>query len=195
MSYEEKEALFIEWYEQYRKLVFKVVCQETKDVELAKDFCQQAALRLWLHLEYLADRSEEERKGWLLRVVGNLIKDHWKKASTRREILQSQLIKTEDFFLDQEMEQSLQKQAASKTEALFIRQLECVDFILKVLNEIRCKNEEWYELIELLYLKNHTQEETAQVMNISVERLRARLYRMRVFIRKRFAEQVQEVLI
>lgn len=59
----------------------------------------------------------------------------------------------------------------------------------EVLAAVRKKNKSWYEIIQAVCVEEMTQEEAAQHLGISQEVLRAKLYRARKFIRKKFRDK------
>lgn len=59
------------------------------------------------------------------------------------------------------------------------------EFILKLLSELKEKNEGWYEVVEAVCIFEMPQDEAAQYLGISVPVLRSRLSRARKFLRKK----------
>lgn len=200
MERTEGEEFFVRIFRQYRGMILAAVYQRTQDYELAQDICQQAALAVWIHLEEFARLEEEARKAWLLRVTGNFMKDHWKKPSTRYERIWYVGIPYENDPEDARVQINWTSGFADLCPVSGLHpakrltdakeyQMDCEELLQKILRETRRENEDWYRLMDLIFVKEYSQEEAAQILDISVQMLRARLYRARKFIRKRFGEE------
>ena len=68
------------------------------------------------------------------------------------------------------------------------------NFAWKILGELRQKNETWYQVIEAVCICEMEQEEAAASLGISVQVLRARLFRARKFIRQEYLKEYKDLL-
>ncbi len=161
------EETFTEVYKRYAALVMKSVVAQTNDRELAAEICQQTFLAYYRNMEAV---EPEFVKAWLLHVAKNLLIDHWRKASTRKEIL----VDGSD-MLNREMSgPDMEKQC---TDRLFLQ---------KILAELKEENELWYEVIDYICIREVSHEETAKHLGISSAVLRARLYRAKHFLQAKY---------
>lgn len=63
----------------------------------------------------------------------------------------------------------------------------------RILEELYDKKKEWYYVIMDICILQMSYEEAAKHLNIEVQVLRARLYRARRYIRKKYGEEYQEL--
>lgn len=63
----------------------------------------------------------------------------------------------------------------------------------RILEELYDKKKEWYYVIMDICILQMSYEEAAKHLNIEVQVLRARLYRVRRYIRKKYGEEYQEL--
>lgn len=166
-----KHETFTENYKRYGALIMKSVVAQTKDKELAAEICQQT----FLHYYRAMDKVDENRiKPWLLHVAKNLLIDHWRKASTRKEF-------------------SVESPAEILEEAGHIVDMEkqCIDkmFICQLLEDLKEENELWFEVIDYIFIKDMSYDETAKLLGISPATLRARVYRAKNYIKEKYGRE------
>lgn len=161
-----KHETFTENYKRYGAMIMKSVMAQTKDKELAAEICQQT----FLHYYRAMDKVDESRiKPWLLQVAKNLLIDHWRKASTRKEFL-------------------IENPAGALEESGADMEKQCMDrmFICQLLEDLKEVNELWYEVIYYIFILKMSYDETAKLLDISPATLRARLYRAKNYIREKY---------
>ena len=164
---------FTEIYKRYATLILKAVVAQTKDEEIAKEICQQTFLAYYNNMHKVQSGIE---KPWLLKTARHLVIDYWRKASTKNEVL----VDSEDKTFLNKKSQDLEK--------------ECVDkmFIYEILEDLEKENTLWYEVIDLLFIEQMDREEAAKHLGLSPGMLRARLYRAKQYLKRKYGGEFSE---
>ena len=165
-----KEA-FTEVYERYAASIIKSVVAQTKDIELANEICQNVFMSYYRHMHKV---EPEFVKAWLFHAMDNQLIDYWRKASTRRESLE---------------EEGSEIIASAKDRCNVEKQCSDRRFICEIMEKLKEKNRNWYDVIVCICVRQMTQEEASSYLGISEEDLRSRLYRARKFLREIFDEE------
>ncbi len=165
-----KHETFTEIYKRYATLILKAVVAQTKDEETAKEICQQTFLAYYNNMHKVKPGIE---KPWLLKTAKHLVIDYWRKASTKHEILTDN------------------KDGKILTANPHDLEKECVDkmFIYEILEDLEKENVLWYEVIELLFIEQMDREEAAKHLGISPGMLRARLYRAKQYLKRKYGQE------
>lgn len=161
---------FTEIYERYATVVKRSVVAQTNDEELAMEICQQTFLAYYRNMDEV---DKDFVKAWLLQVAQNLLVDHWRKASTRNEIVHDEL---SEEYLNQSADIDIDKEATDKI------------FLSRLLKDLKEENELWYEVVDYICIREMSCDEAAKHLGISPTMLRARLYRARCFLRKKYGK-------
>lgn len=128
------EELFLEIYDKYKNLILKIAFDMTKDYHLAQDICQETFLKLYGYQGYI---DVTRVKAWLMVVATNLVRDYFKKSGTRREQLDE-----EGILMDlHEREDSIEA---------YLRELGMRELHSRMLEGLRRKNPNWYEVLILV---------------------------------------------
>lgn len=128
------EDKFQEIYEKYKNLILKLAFEMTGDYYLSQDICQETFLKLYNFREKI---DEVRVKSWLMVVAANLIRDWFRKAGRCREILSESEV----------MEEYREK--VNCVDA-YLDQLEREELRNRMLEGLRKKNENWYEVLILV---------------------------------------------
>lgn len=169
-----KNSKFIEIFERYQKLVMKVVYDKSSDPELAKEICQHTFLNYYIHMDKIKD---ELIKPWLIMTAKNAVIDNYRKIESRREC---PLVNVENTALDYSVEKC--------PEILVSRELS-----FRILEDLYQINKTWYEVIVAICIEELTHEEAAKQLGCSDQVLRARLYRARKYIRKKYGKEYRDL--
>lgn len=164
---------FTEIYRRYATLILKTVVAQTRDEETAKEICQQTFLSYYKNMDKVEPGME---KPWLLKTAKHLVIDYWRKGSTQNEILAEN---------DSEELQAVNPHDMEK---------ECVNkmFIYEILEDLERENKLWYEVIELLFVEQMDRDEAAKHLGISPAMLRARLYRAKQYLKRKYGREYEE---
>lgn len=132
------------------------------------------------YFEQMNNISEELIQPWLLLTTRNMVYDYLRKMQVRKDTHSINGI--EDFMVIHE----------DNTERVITR-LSHNMLTERILEELYDKKKEWYYVIMDICILQMSYEEAAKHLNIEVQVLRARLYRARRYIRKKYGEEYQEL--
>lgn len=151
-------------YEESRDAVYGYLVYMTKDVTLAEDLSQEVFLRMFLHLDKF--RGEASVRTWALRIARNVFLSY---AKRKRPILleEQEWEPVESPEANQPEEEALKRETADKVHACLM-----------------CLEEQERTVLLLRDFEELSYEETAKVMNLSVEVTKSRIYRARQKFRK-----------
>ena len=161
---------FTEIYERYAELIMKSVVAQTRDVELAKEICQQTFQNFFENMDTVQLRFV---KAWLLHVSNNLLIDHWRKGSTRKEVLDEDSVGS---CADCTVVDDIAGQCTMKV------------FLCDLLRDLREVNEHWFEVVDHICVREESYEEAAKQLGVSAAVLRARLHRARNYIKEKYGD-------
>jgi len=150
-----------ELIEHSQDRLFRFCIYLTGNAHHAQDLCQDTLVRV---LEQLARIQDPEKYfSWLFRIAKNLYLDEVKSAAYRREELE----------LDPTIEPASVSSALSKEEMMQIRQ---------IMDELESDAR---VAILLVYLEEYSYREAADILDISEEALKSRLFRARQLVQER----------
>jgi RNA polymerase sigma factor (sigma-70 family) len=122
----------------------------------AEDYTQECFLRVMKSVK--ARRFPESFRPWLYRIASNLCRDHWRKAATRREVLDS----------DAGMDVAANENVAIIFEKQWVRE--------SVIDALKQLKEEQKDLIVLRFYQELKLEEIALVLDVPLSTVKTRLY-------------------
>ncbi len=169
-----KNKIFEEYFRQYKNLVIRLVMTKINDYQAAQEICQQVYVALYTNM----DKVEPELvKAWLLRCTQNAIIDYLRRNKVKKEIFVDMSISEAGNIL---VEQSVD---------LYEEKLEDRELTGRIMREIRTVNPLWFEALMACCVEGLSYEEAAARLNVPVSVLRARIYRARLYIRKKFGKE------
>lgn len=171
-----KEKKFIEVFNKYNRLVRKMVLDRTKDWMLAEEICQQVFMNYFEKMDTIDD---EIIQPWLLLTAKNLVWDNFRKQQIRRNTQSVESISEVAVICEDNTEKIIKHVADTML----------TERILKELYEYR---KDWYDVVVAVCILEMTYEEAAKHLGIRMEMLRARLFRARKYIRKKYGEEYRE---
>lgn len=171
------EEKFQEIYDQYKNLILKIAFDSTKDYHLAQDICQETFLKLYGYQEHI---DVTRVKSWLLVVAGNLIRDHFKKGGKHKEILD------EDGLL---MELSPHENCIDA----YLRQMGLRELHNRMLEELRKKNENWYEVLILVEYLEVPRKVVAKQRGIALSTVDLQLNSAKKWLKSNFKKEFDEL--
>lgn len=169
-----KNERFEEYFRKYKNLVIRMVMLKTNDYQMAQEICQQVFVSLYTNMEKVEPSLV---KAWLIRCTQNAIVDHIRKVKAKREVLADATIAEAGNTL---VEESLE---------IYDEKMENRELTGRIMREIREVNELWYEALMLCCVESLSYEEASVKLNVPVSVLRARVYRARTYIRKKFGDE------
>ena len=174
-----KNKRFERCFLQYSHVVIKMAAGKTGSVQTAQEICQQVFFAFYKNMEKIDTDLE---KAWLFRATQNAVIDHYRRSSTQREIILGYSTYQETSACPSEESITLYE------EKMFNR-----EFMVRILNEVSSVNQLWYEVLVLVCVEGLSHQEAARKLNISLPVLRARLFRARDYVRKRFGQEYKEL--
>lgn len=172
-----KEQRFTQVYRRRKNLILRYAYSKTQDLEAAEEICQDVFLHYYEKIEQI---QEDLVKAWLLLCAKRKCIDYWRKRQNRQESSVG-----ETAVLEVISENNLERVVDHVIQE---------NFAWKILGELRQKNETWYQVIEAVSICEMEQEEAAASLGISVQVLRARLFRARKFIRQEYLKEYKDLL-
>lgn len=164
-----KREKFDELYYSYYKLVLHVAYDIVQDYGGAQDVCQELFIKLDEKIEEL---DEGPIKGWILRNTYRKSIDYMRKSYRKKEIPVSM----------ERMEQELVVEYLVEAELEASR----MEFRNFVMDELKAKNEMWYDLIDRIVLNNEPAKTVAQEYGLTVMNLRMKISRARRWLQKHY---------
>ncbi len=172
-----KNEKFEEYFLRYRDLIMKIAKDKTGSYHDAEEICQQVFISFYLNMENV---SEDLTKAWLIRCTKHAIIDYFRKASRQREVV-TDTTETEigNIAVEEEPEHSEVR-------------LDNLDLMGRVLRTVKAANPQWFEVLFMNCVEGLSYAEMASRLKVPETVLRARLYRARLFIKKKFGDEYRD---
>ena len=174
------EERFLELYWKYQNLVLHVAVAKTGDYYAAQDICQDTFVKMMKQLDLSLD--DDEIKAWLITVAFNAARDYHKKGGMNRRNLEV------DFEVSE-------VRNVSVAESTCFDEIYRRDFRVRILDELKRVNKEYYNLVILICCMQLSVSEAAERLNISYSEATKKLHRARTWLRSNFGEEYQQLKI
>lgn len=169
-----KNERFTEAYKKYRKLIMKIAYDRLGDTFLAEEISQQVFTSFYEHMDTLEDKSI---KPWLMIATRNALIDYIRKQNIRKD-------KAASLYLD----------AAARVpenEEAVVERIENGKLTFQILEDLREKNRDWYEVVMAICVNDMSQREAAEYLRMTPQVLNAKLYRAKQYIRRKYKKEYQ----
>ena len=169
-----------EIYEKYKNLVMKAAYQYSENYDVAEDITQNTFLQLYVYIDELEDTNI---KSWMYTTAKHMALNYRKRSE--REILPDteegipEISELADSVEEAYMEKCLEEDKSRLHEEIF--------------TELYDKNPRWYTAVRLVYYLEIPQSVVAEKMGIRIEVLHSLLYRAKIWIKKRFGTEYEEL--
>ena len=174
-----KNEKFTKIYEEYSNLVYQYAVARTSDEDLSMEFVQQVFVSFYEHMDKV---PQDIVKPWLLLSCKHEMIDYFRKTEIKgRSYSYNTDIRVEDDIITED-----------NTERI-VENIVKGEFTFDILVALKEKNESWYRIIEAVGIFEMSQEEAAEYLGMSVQVLRAKLYRARKYIRKKYGDRYLEL--
>ena len=173
-----KNEKFTDIYNKFSNLVFRYALVRVKDEDLAMEFVQQVFLGFFEHMDEVPN---DIVKPWLLLCCKREIIDFFRKRDNKNQ-----------FFGESEICSDVTVYAEDNTERV-IQHMAEEELTFHIMESLKEKNESWFRIMEAVGILEMSQEEAAEYLGISLQVLRAKLYRARKFIRKKYGGKYREI--
>ncbi|MCD7737305.1 MAG: sigma-70 family RNA polymerase sigma factor [Lachnospiraceae bacterium] len=161
-------------FQKYQNLIMRIVLDKTSDYQLAQEILQQVFCEFYIRMDQVSPESE---KAWLVRCTKNAVIDHLRGKQRWGELLvDTTTTEVGNLLVDE-------------TVTILEEQLDMQEFTKRILMEVKCVNEQWYEALTLCFVKELSYAEAAEISGVSSSVLRARVCRARAYIREKFWDE------
>ena len=174
-----KEEKFEELYQQYRNDVYKISLYYTKNEQEAQDITQKVFFALYLRMDKIELQNARE---YLLRAARNLSYNWLRDTKKERE--------GED--AEEVLDGQLYMESAEATCFSHIEHREKHQILTELMRELYIENENWYEIINLIYCLEMPYDEVTKLLGISKTVLYSKVYRAKQWLLKRYQEKYKE---
>ena len=172
-----KNKKFEEYFLGYKNLIIRIAMDKIGNYDDAQEICQQVFVSFYQNMDNV---SEDLVKAWLIRCTKNAIVDYYRKASREKEFVAN--------AADSEVGNIAIDGGVEPAEV----RVDCLDLMGKVLRAVKKVNQQWFEVLFLNCVEGLSYTEMASRLCVPETVLRARLYRARLFIKKKFGEDYQK---
>lgn len=162
---------FTEVYKRYAALIMKSVMAQTQDREAAEEICQNVFLSYYKNMDKVDESFE---KAWLLHVANNQVIDYWRKNGSKSK---------------HDADVSMETLCGKKDENDVVKRYTERRFIYEIMENLRKKNPNWYEIVDCICVRQMTLEEASEELGVPVRDLKSRLYRARKYLRTMFEKE------
>ncbi|NBK94335.1 sigma-70 family RNA polymerase sigma factor [bacterium 1XD21-13] len=171
------EEKFREIYEKYKNLIMKVAYDFTKDYHTAQDICQKVFEKLYGYQDHV---DEERVKSWLLVIAANEARDYCRKGG-QYSVLLSGTAEMEYFM---ERENSIEQHLERRTQR---------EFLDRMLEGLRRKNENWYEVFMLAEYLEVPRKVIAKQRGISLSTVDLHLRKAKNWLTSHYQKDYEEL--
>lgn len=184
------EDKFRNIYQQHYQLVMKVVYSVLKDRNFSEDVCQE----VFLLFSEKANTLEEDRyRQWFLVTAKRKAIDFCRKAYQVHEVASSISDTEENLTETSTVWISNRTYTQISTEEEIMHKLQLQELTGRLLADLKKKNEDWYEILRRTFFNGEKSEDIARALGISVENLRAKKHRLKIWINKHYREIFEEL--
>ncbi len=164
-------------YGRYYKLSVKIAYDMLQDTEAVQDVAQEVFVRMFQNFDEV---DEDLIKAWIVLNTKRKAIDYHRRAHGNREILtfDDNLVRMESPYGRPDM-------LAEEVDLERLRH--------KIYCRLKEKNEVWYDLIVRVVVENENQEMVAKEYNLTVMHMRTTIHRARVWIRKEFGVEYEDL--
>lgn len=182
------EEKFREIYREYYPVVKKVIYSILYDADLAEDVCQEVFI---LFAEKMDTAEEKYYRNWFLINARRKAIDFCRKAYQVHEIT---VVSSEVDTLLGEMD--ITWNSFDKTDDIedeITHRIALRELAGKLLRSLAKKNSDWYEIVIRMHIKGEDTKEIARALGISVESLRAKKHRIKVWLNKHYRDKYEDI--
>lgn len=185
-----KEERFREIYHQYYRLVKKTVYSVLRDVDLSEDICQEVFI---LFSEKADALDEAYVKQWFVVNAKRKAIDFCRKSYQVHETTAASCEEGEILPETAVFWTSCGYNAQNSIEDEITHKLALRELTGKLFEDLARKNLDWYEIVIKMNIEGKGAEETARALGISIENLRAKRHRLKVWINKNYREKFRNL--
>ena len=179
------EEKFREIFRQYYRLVMKAAYCVLYDADLSQDICQETFLTF---LEKV-DTVDTTRFAELFAVCSRRKAiDYCKKAYQVHEVVTADRAEKEDTDKMTQKKDSGGKSTGYYNDDM-AQMMVHKEFTGKILNSLKTKNIDWYEIVIRTYVMGENDEEIARALGITIGNVRTKRHRMMEWLKQRYQSE------
>jgi RNA polymerase sigma-70 factor (ECF subfamily) len=148
--------IYDDYYARVKKFIFALV----KDEWVADDLIQETFIKVQENVHQL--RDESKLSSWIFKIAYNLCQDHFRKTGPSSQ-----------------REQVLSEKKGILSEPLFQMEFEQHQMSACVQDKIRLLPDSYQTVLVLFDLMEFSHQESAEILDISIENVKVRLHRAR----------------
>lgn len=172
-----KEQKFTKVFEKHNRLVRKVVMQRTGDWSLSEEICQKVFLKYFENMETI---QNDIICPWLMLCTRNMLYDHFRRQNVRRNV--QSLENMDDLPL-----------ACRDNAEAVIQRIAGDQLTVSIMSELYENHRSWYNVLELVCVRGLSYEEAARALDIPRETVRARMFRVRKYVRSKYGDEFTQL--
>lgn len=173
-------ASFDELFERHERTIFNLIYRLVGDYEEAADLASETFVRALRSFDRF--RGEAQASTWLYRIAVNLCKNHFRRRGVRRRVdgpsLDEQVALGEEEPIEREIEDWSRAPQRQAEQRELQREIE---------RALAALSPEGRMVVVLRDLHGLSYQEIAEVVGVSVEMVKGRLFRARAALRKQLA--------
>lgn len=173
---ESDKAKFAQIYEHYRYTMLHTAMKVLKDQDLAEDAVHNACLKIIEYLHKFSDLSSSKTKSLIVIITKNKAIDILRKEQGLS------IIPLED------VEYALQDNDSDPLESLISEQ-----GYQRLLDAIDKLGDTYKTTLQLKYIHGYTNNEMAQLLDISLDNINTRLYRAKVLLKEKLKKEGKDL--
>ena len=160
-----------------KDLVMKYIYRRIGKIEEAEELTQEVFMAYYENMDFV---DSDMIKPWLLLTARNKCVDYMRKRDGVKETSFTDWAEQPEVIQQDNLE-------------MMVDRIIQEDFTYRILGDLKRKNEKWYDVLVAVSICGLEQAEAAEYLKISVEILRARLYRARRFIKRYYEEEYRKL--
>ena len=181
---------FHEIYRQHYQMVKKVVYSILHDIDFSEDVSQEVFISFFKKADTV---QEEYYKQWLIVNAKRKAIDFCRKSYQIHEVAASSSSEEELFTEEGVLWTSNHAGEQVSVEEETTNKLVMQEFTGRLFEDLEKKNSQWYEIVMRMNVEGKGALETARALGISVESLRAKRHRIKVWINKYYRHKFEDL--
>lgn len=179
------EEKFREIFRQYYRLVMKAAYCVLYDTDLSQDICQETFLTF---LEKVDTVDKTRFAEWFAVCSRRKAIDYCKKAYQVHEVVTADRAEKEDTDKMTQKNDSGGKKAGYYNDDM-AQMIVHKEFTGKILNSLKAKNMDWYEIVMRTYVMGESDEEIVRALGITIGNVRTKRHRMMEWLKQRYQSE------
>lgn len=183
------EEKFREIFRQYYRLVMKAAYCVLFDADLSQDICQETFLK-FLEKVDIVDKTRYAE--WLTVCARRKAIDFCKKAYQVHEVVTADRAEKEDTDKMAQRSDSGGKRTGFYNDDM-AQMMVHKEFTGTILNSLKAKNTDWYEIMVRTHVMGENDEEIACALGITIGNVRTKRHRMMEWLKQRFQSEYESL--